>query len=117
MLPKPMVLGTEADMPGHNKMKEFQLGEKTVWVANVEGVIFAMDKDHLRGDGPFVLEGKEACKNVSSSAEWRWSPSASAENSAGIAVYPVKVENNQVVIQLHVAEPAVSEEDSGRGAR
>jgi hypothetical protein len=111
MLPKPMVLGTEAEMPGYNRMKEFRLGEKTICVANIEGVIFAMDKDHLRDDGPFVLEGQQACKIVSSSAGWRWSPITSAENSAGIAVYPVKVENNQVVIQLHMAEAAVSEED------
>jgi hypothetical protein len=111
MLPKPMVLGTEAEMPGYNRMKEFRLGEKTICVANIEGVIFAMDKDHLRDDGPFVLEGQQACKSVSSSAGWRWSPITSAENSAGIAVYPVKVENNQVVIQLHMAEAAVSEED------
>ena len=117
MLPKPMVLGTEAEMPGHNKMKEFRLGEKTVCVANIEGVIFAMDKEHFRDDGPFVPEDQEACKNVSSSAGWRWSLSAGAENSAGIAVYPVKVENNQVVIQLHMAEAAVSEEDSGRGVQ
>jgi hypothetical protein len=111
MLPKPMVLGTEAEMPGYNRMKEFRLEEKTICVANIEGVIFAMDKDRLRDDGPFVLEGQQACKIVSSSAGWRWSPITSAENSAGIAVYPVKVENNQVVIQLHMAEAAVSEED------
>jgi nitrite reductase/ring-hydroxylating ferredoxin subunit len=109
-----VVLGTEAEMPGYNTMKEFRLGDKTVCVANVEGVILALDKDCLGDDGPFVSEGKEECKSISSSARWRWTPRAGAENSAGIAVYPVKVENNQVVIQLHMAESAVPEEDSDR---
>ena len=109
MLPELVVLGTEAEMPGHNKMKEFQLGDKTVCVANIEGVILAMDKDCVGDGGPFVPEGKEACRSISSSAGWRWTPRAGAESPAGIAVYPVKVENNQVVIQLHMAEPAVPE--------
>jgi nitrite reductase/ring-hydroxylating ferredoxin subunit len=116
MLPEPLVLGTEAEMPGHNMMKEFRLGDKTVYVANVEGVIFAMDKDCVGEEGPFVPEGQEPCKSITSSAGWRWTPNDGTENSAGIAVYPVKVENNQVVIQIHMAEPAVPEEDSGRGA-
>jgi hypothetical protein len=115
MLPESVVLGTEAEMPGHNKMKEFRLGDKTVCVANVEGVIFAIDKDHIGEEGPFVPENKEACTRISSSAGWRWIPSAGARNLPGIAVYPVKVENNQVVIQLHMAESAVFEEDSGGG--
>ena len=112
MLPEPVVLGTEADLPGYNKMKEFQIADRTVCVANVEGVILAMEKNWLNGDGPFVPDSKDSCSSISTSTGWRWTPRAGGEHSAGIAVYPVKVENNQVMIQLHMAEPAVAEEIS-----
>ena len=112
MLSEPVVLGTEAEMPGYNKMKEFRLGDKTVFVANVDGVILAIEKNWLNGDGPFGSDSKDGSSSISTSTGWRWTPRAGGEHSAGIAVYPVKVENNQVVIQLHMAEPVVTEENS-----
>jgi hypothetical protein len=115
MFPEPMVLGTEAEMPGYNRMKEFRLGDKIVCVANVDGVILAIEKNWLNGDGPFGSDSKDGSSSISTSTGWRWAPRAGGEHSAGIAVYPVKVENNQVLIQLHMAEWAVTEKISDAG--
>jgi len=107
MVPEIVVLGNKADMPGHNKMKEFTFGNRTVCVANVEGVILAVDKDCLRGDGPLVLDGNGDGKNISPSPEWRLTPRTGAAGhgaAARIAVYPVKIENNKLVIQFQMAD-------------
>jgi nitrite reductase/ring-hydroxylating ferredoxin subunit len=107
MVPEIVVLGNEAEMPEHNKVKEFTFGGRTVCVANVEGVILAVDKDCLRGDGPLVLTGNDDGGNVCPSPDWRWTPrtgEAGHGSSAPITVYPVKIENNKVVIQFQMAD-------------
>src|SRR5512137_3001690 len=105
MLPELVVLGTEAEMPGHNHVKEFTVGGRTVCIANVEGVFLAVDKDCLRGDGPLVLNANEDCRSIWPSPDWRCSPWTTTGHGAAarIAVYPVKIENNKVVIQLEMA--------------
>lgn len=109
MLPELVVLGTEAEMPGHNEVKEFTFGDKTVCIANMEGVFLAVDKDCLRGDGPLVLQGNEDGRSVCPSPDWRWTPGATTDpgSAARISVYPVKIENNKVVIQLQMADQEV----------
>ena len=101
-----LVLGNEADLPGHNKVKEFTCGNKTLCVANLEGVILAVDKDSLHGSGAFILEGDEQDTDLALSSDWRWTPgtgSAEGNSSEPIAVYPVKIENNKVLVQLQMA--------------
>jgi nitrite reductase/ring-hydroxylating ferredoxin subunit len=117
MLPESVVLGTAAELPGHNMMKEFRLGDRTVCVANVDGVIVALDKECM-GESPFVAHGSSPCRNIAASPGWRWTRRGSDGNdSPQIAIYPVRVENNQLVIQLQMAEHAGPEESSGRDSR
>jgi nitrite reductase (NADH) small subunit len=108
MAPEIVVLGSEAEMPGHNKVKEFTFGDKTVCVANVEGVILAVDKDCLRSGGPLVLNGNSADgRSISPSLDWRLTPQIGAAghgSDARIAVYPVKIENHKLVIQFQMAD-------------
>jgi nitrite reductase/ring-hydroxylating ferredoxin subunit len=110
MLPELVVLGTEAEMPGHNEVKEFTFGDKTVCVANMEGVFLAVDKDCLRGDGPLVLQGNKDGRSACPSPDWRWTPQTATDpgSAARIAVYPVKIENNKAVIQFQMADHEVS---------
>jgi hypothetical protein len=99
MLQQLVVLGNEADLPGHNKVKEFTCGDKTLCVANLEGVILAVDKESLHGSGAFVTDGNEQDTKLAFSPDWQWIPAADP-----IAVYPVKIENNKVLIQLQMAD-------------
>ena len=110
MLPELIVLGTEAEMPGHNEVKEFTFGDRTVCVANMEGVFLAVDKDCLRGDGPLVLQGNKDGRSACLSPDWRWIPRSATDpgSAARIAVYPVKIENNKAVIQFQMADHEVS---------
>ena len=107
MLQQLVVLANEADLPGHNKVKEFTCGDKTLCVANLEGVILAVDKESLQGSGAFVTDGDEQDTNLALSSAWRWTPgigSAAGNSRDPIAVYPVKIENNKVLIQLQMAD-------------
>lgn len=104
MAPETVVLGHETEMPGHNKVKEFTFGDRTVCVANVEGVILAVDKDCLCDDGPLVRNGNEDDGSIAPSPGWRLHPRAGHGSAAPIAVYPVKIENNKVVIQFQMAD-------------
>ncbi|HEV7552521.1 MAG TPA: hypothetical protein VGP65_12605 [Candidatus Angelobacter sp.] len=112
-----LVLGNEADLPKHNKVKEFTCGDKTLCIANMEGVILAVDKDSLHGGGPFILNGNEQSADLSLSPNWRWTPptsSAAGHSSEPIAVYPVKIENNKLVVQLQMAadQEALTDHDN-----
>lgn len=110
-----LVLGNEADLPKHNKVKEFTCGDKTLCIANMEGVILAVDKDSLHGGGPFILNGNEQSADLALSPNWRWSPRTSSGAPEPIAVYPVKIENNKVVVQLQMAadQEALTDHDNG----
>jgi nitrite reductase (NADH) small subunit len=115
MLPEIVVLGTEAEMPEDNEVKEFVLGDKTVCVANVKGVILAVDKNCLSANGPLVLNSEESGRCINPASDWRWPLDRGAEggSAAGIAVYPVKIENNMVVIQFQMADQEVFADHNG----
>ena len=96
-------LTTQSELPAVNEVKEFRSGDKTICVANVNGTISAMDNVCLHRGGPLgqgtVDEGKVVCP-------WHgWSfdaaTGAAAHNpNAKVAVYPVKIENGDVMIEL-----------------
>ena len=102
-MPAFIKLTTEAELPSINEAKEFRCGEKMVCVANVNGTISAMDNVCLHRGGPLgqgtIDEGKVVCP-------WHgWSfdvsTGAAAHNpNAKVAVYPVKIENGDVLIEL-----------------
>ena len=115
MAPETVVLGHETEMPGHNKVKEFTFGDRTVCVANVEGVILAVDKDCLCDDGPLILNDNEDGGSIAPSPGWRLHPQTGHGSAAPIAVYPVKIENNKVVIQLQMADQEASATHSAPG--
>ena len=96
-------LTTQSELPAVNEVKEFPCGERTICVANVNGTISAMDNVCLHLGGPLgqgtVDDGKVVCP-------WHgWSFDAStgaaAHNpNAKVAVYSVKIENGDVMIEL-----------------
>lgn len=94
-------LASQSEMPGLNEAKEFVCGDKAVCVANVNGEISAMENVCLHRGGPLgqgvVSGGKVVCPWHG----WEWDPkTGEAGAGARIAVYPVKVEGGDVLIEM-----------------
>jgi nitrite reductase (NADH) small subunit len=96
-------LTTQSELPAKNEAKEFPCGDKMICVANVNGTITAMDNVCLHRGGPLGQGVIEAGKVVCPWHGWEWDPVTGAaihNPSAKVAVYPIEVENGEVMIQL-----------------
>ena len=96
-------LTTASELPAEGEAKEFNVGDKIICVANVNGAISAMDNVCLHRGGPLgegtIEDGKVVCPWHG----WAWDPKtgeAAHNPNAKIAVYPVKVEDGDVLIEL-----------------
>jgi nitrite reductase (NADH) small subunit len=96
-------LASESDLPKKNEAKEFPCGEKIICVANVNGTITAMDNVCLHRGGPLGQGVIEKGKVVCPWHGWAWDPAtgqAAHNPNAKIAVYPIKIENGEVMIEI-----------------
>jgi nitrite reductase (NADH) small subunit len=96
-------LASESDLPKKNEAKEFPCGDKMICVANVNGTITAMDNVCLHRGGPLGQGVIEKGKVVCPWHGWAWDPvtgQAAHNPNAKIAVYPLKIENGEVMIEI-----------------
>ena len=96
-------LTTESELPPADEAKEFPCGAKTICVANVNGTISAMDNICLHRGGPLGQGMIENGKVVCPWHGWAWDPKtgqAEQDSKAKIAVYPLKIENGDVLIEI-----------------
>ncbi len=94
-------LASESELPTLNQAKEFSCGDKTVCIANVDGEISAMDNICLHRGGPLgqgvVEDGKVICPWHG----WGWdAKTGEAGPGVKVAVYPVKIEGGDVLVEL-----------------
>jgi nitrite reductase (NADH) small subunit len=94
-------LASQSELPAINEAKEFSCSGKTICVANVNGEISAMDNICLHRGGPLgqgvISGGKVVCPWHG----WEWDPKTGQAGPGGkVAVYPVKVEGEDVLIEL-----------------
>jgi nitrite reductase/ring-hydroxylating ferredoxin subunit len=95
-------IATQSELPPVNQAKEFHCGEKTICIANVNGEINAMDNVCLHLGGPLgegvVEDGKVVCPWHG----WAYHPKTGEANDSGekVAVYPVKIDNGDVLIDV-----------------
>ena len=95
-------IAAQSDLPGVNEVKEIPCGDKMVCVANVDSEICAMDNTCLHRGGPLgqgvIEDGKVICPWHG----WAWDPKTGQAGppDAKIAVYPVKIENGEVLIEI-----------------
>ncbi len=94
-------LTTPAELPAADEAKEFPCGDKTICVANVNGACSAMDNVCLHRGGPLgegvILNGKVVCPWHG----WEWDPQTGVHDAhAKVAVYPLKIENGDVLIEI-----------------
>jgi len=96
-------LTTKSELPRVNEAREFPCGDRVICVANVNGTITAMDNVCLHVGGPLGQGTIEGGKLVCPWHGWQYDPGTgeAAHNAAAkVAVYPLKMENEDVWIQL-----------------
>jgi nitrite reductase (NADH) small subunit len=96
-------LASQSELPPANEAKEFPCGDKVICVANVNGTITAMDNVCLHRGGPLGQGVIEKGKVVCPWHGWAWDPrtgQAGDNPNLKLAVYPLKIENGEVLIEI-----------------
>ncbi len=95
-------LASVSDLPALNEAKEFACGDKMVCVANVNGEICAMENTCLHMGGPLGEGVIEKGKVICPWHGWAWDPKTGQAGppNAKVAVYPVKIEGGDVLIEI-----------------
>jgi nitrite reductase (NADH) small subunit len=89
------------ELPAVNEAKEFTCGGRTICVANVNGEISALENICLHRGGPLGQGVIEGGKIICPWHGWAWDPkTGEAGAGAKIAVYPVKMEGGDLLIDL-----------------
>jgi nitrite reductase (NADH) small subunit len=95
-------IGTQSELPAINEVKEMKAGDKTICVANVDGQIYAMENTCLHMGGPLGEGVIEGGKVICPWHGWEWNPKTgqSGPPDAKVAVYPVKIEGGEVLVEI-----------------
>lgn len=96
-------IASQSELPAPGEAREFPCGGKTICVANVNGEISAIDNICLHRGGPLGQGAIENGKVVCPWHGWQWDPKtgeAGHNPNAKVAVYAIKVENGDVMIDL-----------------
>src|SRR5579864_4169219 len=102
-MPNFIKLATQSELPAADEAKEFPCGDKTIRIANVNGVFNAMDNVCLHRGGPLGQGMIENGKVVCPWHGWAYDPKTGAADqnaSAKVAVYRMKIENGDVLIEV-----------------
>lgn len=96
-------LASQSDLPPNNEAKEFPCGDKVICIANVNGEFSAMDNVCLHRGGPLGQGVIERGKVVCPWHGWAWDPKTgqAVQNPAvRLALYPLKIENGEVLVEI-----------------
>ena len=96
-------IASQSALPPVNAVKEFPCGEKTLCIANVNGVYSALDNVCLHQGGPLGEGTIENGKVVCPWHGWQYDPQTGAvvhEPKLKVAVYPLKIENGDVMVEV-----------------
>jgi nitrite reductase (NADH) small subunit len=101
-MPNFIKLTSQTELPPKNEAREFPCGDKVICVANVNGEICAIDNVCLHRGGPLGQGVIEKGKVVCPWHGWAWDPKTGAAGTSGakVAVYPVKIESGDVLIEM-----------------
>ena len=93
----------QSELPAAGEAKEFPCGDRVICIANVEGALSAMDNICLHRGGPLGQGLVDGGKVVCPWHGWQWDPKtgqAAHDPNAKVAVYPLKLENGDVLVEL-----------------
>jgi nitrite reductase (NADH) small subunit len=102
-MPDYVKLAAESELPPPGEAREYSCGNKPICVANVNGVISVLDNICLHRGGPLGQGTIEGNKVVCPWHGWQWDPvtgEASHNANAKVTVYPLKIENGTVMIEI-----------------
>jgi nitrite reductase/ring-hydroxylating ferredoxin subunit len=106
-MPNFVKLTLQTELPAADEAKEFPCTlngeEKTICVANVNGVYSAMDNVCLHVGGPLGEGTIENGKVVCPWHGWQYDPKtgeAAHNPKAKVAVYAMKIENGDVMVEI-----------------
>ena len=102
-MPEFVKLATQSELPADGEAKVFPYGDKVICIANVNGSITAMDNVCLHRGGPLGQGVIEGSKVVCPWHGWQWdvkTGEAAHNPKAKVAVYPVKVENGDLMVEV-----------------
>jgi nitrite reductase (NADH) small subunit len=102
-MPTFIKLTTQTDLPADDEGKEFPCGAKTICIANVNGTYSAMDNVCLHRGGPLGQGMIENGKVVCPWHGWAYDPKTGAADqnpSLKVAVYPMKIEGGDVLVDV-----------------
>jgi len=94
---------TQSDLPSINEAKEFSCANKEICIANINGTHSAMDNVCLHQGGPLGQGMIENGKVVCPWHGWAYDPKTGQVGNnpnLKVAVYPLKIENGDVLIDL-----------------
>lgn len=93
----------QTELPPANEAKEFSCAGKSICIANISGVYSAIDNICLHRGGPLGQGVVEGGKVVCPWHGWAWdlkTGEASHDRKAKLAVYSLKIENGDVLIEI-----------------
>jgi nitrite reductase (NADH) small subunit len=96
-------IAAKADLPPSGEAREFACGDKMVCVANIDGTLAAMDNVCLHRGGPLGQGMVDGGKVICPWHGWEYDTKtgeASHNPSAKVAVYPIKVEGEDVLVEI-----------------
>ncbi len=96
-------LTVQSQLPPADEAKEFTCGARTICIANVRGSYSAMDNVCPHRGGPLGQGMIEGSKVVCPWHGWAWDTQtgqATQDSRMKVAVYPLKLENGDVLIEI-----------------
>jgi nitrite reductase (NADH) small subunit len=94
---------SKTELPPPGEAREITVAGRVVCFANVNGSISAIDNICLHRGGPIGQGVIEKAKVVCPWHGWQWDPvtgQAAHNPNARVAVYPIKLEGDDVYIQI-----------------
>jgi len=93
---------SKRDLPSAGQAKEFSVGARTLCIANIGGVIRALDNECPHHGGPLAEGMIEDGKVVCPWHAWAFDPATGATNNSQerVAVYPVTIEGEAVLVKI-----------------
>jgi nitrite reductase (NADH) small subunit len=96
-------LTVQSELPAVDEAKEFPCANRTVCIANVGGAYSAMDNVCPHRGGPLGQGTVERGKVVCPWHGWAWDAKtgvAEQDSNMRVAVYPMKIEGGDVLVEI-----------------
>lgn len=92
----------KGELPHPGEAKEFSAGSRTLCIANVDGVICALDNECPHRGGPLAEGLIEGGKLICPWHAWSFDPATGATDASQerVAVFPVTIEGEDVFVKV-----------------